>query len=127
MTSPSTRASEPPRRVLFVEDEQGLLRAYERFFAHTYDMAFAATGREARRYLKEFRPDVVVLDLHLPDADGVDVLREVRERLPDLPVVITTSYSSMQPLVEVLGLAHSGYVVKPFDLNDLARLIDDAR
>jgi DNA-binding response OmpR family regulator len=114
------------RRVLFIEDEPGLLRAYRRFFDRQYVMTFAGTGREARAELARGRPDVVVLDLHLPDADGVDLLREVREGRPDLPVVITTSYSSMQPLVEVLGLAHSGYIVKPFDLNDLARLIDAA-
>jgi len=112
--------------VLFVEDEPGLLRAYRRFFARHYEMAFAATGRAARVEFERFGPQVLVLDLHLPDADGVDVLRELRERRPDLPVIITTSYSSMQPLVEVLGLRHSGYVVKPFDLNDLAKLIDAA-
>ena len=122
-----TNASRPaPRRVLFVEDEPGLQRAYRRFFARQFEMAFAATGRAARSEFERFRPDVLVLDLHLPDADGVDVLRDLRERQPELPVVITTSYSSMQPIVEVLGLRHSGYIVKPFDLNELAQLIDAA-
>lgn len=113
-------------RVLFVEDEPGLQRAYQRFFANDYAMAFAGSGREARAELDQFHPDLMVLDLHLPDADGVDILRDARSRRPDLPVIITTSYSSMQPLVEVLGLTHSGYVVKPFDLHDLARIIANA-
>jgi DNA-binding response OmpR family regulator len=125
MTIPA-HAALPKRRVLFIEDEPGLLRAYQRFFAHDLVMAFAATGAAARTELTGFRPDVVVLDLHLPDDDGVEVLREVRRRTPGLPVIITTSYSSMQPVVEVLGLAHSGYLVKPFDLNELARHINDA-
>ena len=126
MTTP-VPPTQSPRRVLFVEDEPGLRRAYQRFFARQYDMAFAGTGREARAEFERFQPHVLVLDLRLPDADGVDVLRDLRALRPDLPVVITTSYSSMQPLVELLGLKHSGYVVKPFDLNDLSSLIDDAR
>lgn len=114
------------RRVLFVEDEAGLRQAYRRYFAGRFDAAFAASGAEARVLVREFAPELVVLDLRLPDGDGMDLLRELRGLRPELRVVITTSYASMQPLFEMLGIAHSGYLVKPFSLSDLAAQIDAA-
>ncbi len=115
------------RKVLFVEDEADLRHAYARFYRDRFEMAFAGSGAEALRLFASFHPDVVVLDMQLPDTDGIDLLRQLRSRRPDVPAVITTAYSSMEPLVEVLGMGHSGYLVKPFDLNDLAARIDAAR
>src|SRR5881296_3151604 len=118
------RAPPPPtrRKVLFVEDEVALRRTYDRFFADRYEVAFAASGSEARGQLEAFRPEVLVLDL--PDTDGVTLLQEIRASHPALPVIVTTSYVSMEPLINVLDLGHSGYLVKPFDMEDLAARID---
>ncbi|HEX2680224.1 MAG TPA: response regulator, partial [Candidatus Dormibacteraeota bacterium] len=115
MASPPVRPASTRRRVLFVEDETALRRTYQRFFATRYDVAFAATGTEARHQLDTFRPEVLVLDLRLPDTDGVTLLQEIRQSRPSLPVIVTTSYVSMEPLIQVLDLGHSGYLVKPFD------------
>lgn len=115
------------RRVLFVEDEAELRRAYRRFFEERYEAAFAGTGEEALARLDAFRPDVVVLDMRLPDTDGLELLRRIRRDHPGLPVVITTAYVSMEPLVQVLGMPHSGYLVKPFELAELGERIDAAR
>jgi len=112
------------RKVLFVEDEPTLRRTYKRFFANRYDVAFAASGSEARRQMDEFHPEVLVLDLRLPDTDGITLLQEIRASRPTLPVIVTTSYVSMEPLINVLDLGHSGYLVKPFDMDDLAARID---
>jgi DNA-binding response OmpR family regulator len=113
-------------RVLFVEDEAGLRQAYQRYFHGRYEVAFAPTGAEARARVKDFAPDLVVLDLRLPDTDGIDLLRDLRALRPSLRAVITTSYASMQPLFEVLGIDYSGYLVKPFSLSDLQAEIDAA-
>jgi len=121
MASPSLG---PRRKVLFVEDELTLRRTYKRFFAERYDVAFAASGSEARRQMDEFAPEVLVLDLRLPDTDGITLLQEIRQSWPALPVIVTTAYVSMEPLINVLDLGHSGYLVKPFDMEDLAARID---
>src|SRR5205085_2356173 len=65
MASPLSGA---PRRVLFVEDESALRRTYQRYFSTRYDVAFAASGSEARRQLEDFRPEVLVVAL-----DGVSL------------------------------------------------------
>ena len=118
------RAPASRRKVLIVEDESALRRTYDRFFAERYEVAFAGSGSEARRQLEEFDPEVLILDLRLPDTDGVTLLQEIRASRPALPVIVTTSYVSMEPLINVLDLGHSGYLVKPFDLEDLAARID---
>lgn len=114
----------PRRRVLFVEDEPALRFSYERFFRHRYELAFAATGAEALARLREGHPDVLVLDMRLPDTDGVDLLRLVREERPDLPVLVTTAYVSLEPRLRVLDLPFDGYLIKPFELRDLGDRID---
>jgi len=116
----------PSRRVLFVEDEALIRSTYERCFAARYEMAFAASGTEALRRLVSFEPDVLVLDMRLPDTDGVALLQEIRASHGRLPVIITTAYISMEPLIKMLDLGHSGYLVKPFNMDDLAARIDAA-
>ena len=126
-TGVNRRADQPPRRkVLFVEDEQALVASYERYFDTRYEMAFARTGAEALKQLVAFHPDVLVLDLRLPDTDGIALLQRIRETRPTLPVVVTTAYVSMEPLMNVLDLGHSRYLVKPYELSELAAAIDAA-
>jgi DNA-binding response OmpR family regulator len=112
------------RRVLIVEDEPALRLSYERHFTPRYDLIFASTGAEALARLAEERPDVAVLDMRLPDTDGVELLRRIRITQPGLPVIITTAYVSIEPQLKVLDLPHSGYIVKPFRLDELGARID---
>ncbi|HEX5386892.1 MAG TPA: response regulator [Gemmatimonadales bacterium] len=112
------------RRVLIVEDEPALRLSYERYFTPRYDLVFASTGAEAMARLEERAPDVAVLDMRLPDTDGVELLRRIRHSRPELPVIITTAYMSIEPQLKVLDLPHSGYIVKPFRLDELGARID---
>ena len=113
------------RRVLIVEDEPALRLSYQRAFQPRYDLVFASTGAEALELLEqEPPPDVAVLDMRLPDTDGVELLRRIRLTQPDLPVIITTAYMSIEPQLKVLDLPHSGYIVKPFRLDELGARID---
>jgi DNA-binding response OmpR family regulator len=118
--------SKPRRRVLIVEDEPALRLNYERFFNPRYELVFAATGAEAMAKLEETKPDVAVLDMRLPDTDGVALLRRMRTSRPTLPVIITTAYMSIEPQLQFLDLPYSDYIVKPFRLDELGARIDAA-
>ena len=124
--TPTPRQPVPHRRVLFVEDEATLRHSYERYFDQRYAMAFAATGAQGFAEFQSFRPDILVLDMQLPDTDGLALLKQMRDRQPGLPVIITTAYASMRPVVETLGWGHNGFLVKPFELEELGVLIDAA-
>ena len=118
--------SKPRRRVLIVEDEPALRFNYERFFNPRYELIFAATGAEAMARLEETKPDVAVLDMRLPDTDGVALLRRMRTSRPTLPVIITTAYMSIEPQLQFLDIPYSDYIVKPFRLDELGARIDAA-
>jgi two-component system OmpR family response regulator len=119
-------ATVAPLRVLFIEDEAALQLSYRRYFGRRYEVATASSGADAMQQLAANRPEVAVLDMRLPDTDGIDLLRRLRAELPDLPVVITTAYLSVEPQLRVLNLSYNGYIVKPFDLDDLGRAIEHA-
>lgn len=114
----------PRRKVLFVEDESALRISYQRFFNDRYDLVFAATGAEALTQVRDEKPDIMVLDMRLPDTNGVEVLRKVRETHPNLPVIITTSYLSVEPQLRMLGLTYTNYLLKPFRLHELDVQLD---
>lgn len=111
-------------RVLIVEDESALRISYERHFSPRYELVFASSGAEAIQRLEEERPDLAVLDMRLPDTDGVELLQRIRQIRPNLPVIITTAYMSIEPQLKVLDLPHSGYILKPFRLDELGARID---
>ena len=112
------------RKVLFVEDDPLVRTMYERFFATVYDLTFAASGSQALQILKSFTPDVVILDMRLPDTDGVALFQAIRSTHPVLPVIVTTAYVSVEPLLKMLDLEHAGYLVKPFEMDELAARIN---
>jgi DNA-binding response OmpR family regulator len=87
---------------------------------------FATTGAEALVKLAAEQPDVMVLDMRLPDTNGIEILRQIRQDNETLPVIITTSYLSVEPQLRMLGLGYSGYLLKPFRLHELDVRIDAA-
>jgi DNA-binding response OmpR family regulator len=89
------------------------------------DIVTAANGRDALRRLFEDRPDAMVLDLGLPDLDGFEVLRRVRD-VTDIPVVVLTARGLERDKVEGLGLGADDYVTKPFSNAELVARVQAA-
>jgi two-component system KDP operon response regulator KdpE len=110
-------------RVLVVDDEPALLRALSiNLKARRYDVAAAATGEEALRVAAAHRPDVVVLDLGLPDLDGTEVIAGLRG-WTDVPILVLSGRTDSTDKVEALDAGADDYVTKPFGMDELlARL-----
>jgi two-component system OmpR family response regulator len=115
----------PGQRLLVVDDEPTLaelLAATLRFAG--FDVTSAATGAEALSAADSHRPDLVLLDVMLPDIDGFEVLRQLRERTPPpggvrtghLPVLFLTARGGTEDKVKGLMLGGDDYVTKPFNL-----------
>jgi two-component system, OmpR family, response regulator RegX3 len=107
--------SEPDRpRVLFVEDERSILDPFSRALAREgFEPVPARTVAEALEAAREAPPDVVLLDVMLPDGDGRDVLRELR-KTSDVPVIMLTARGTETDRVVGLEIGADDYVVKPF-------------
>lgn len=110
-------------RVLVVDDEAPLRRALSmNLSARGYDVASAGDGTEALNLVAEQGFDVIILDLGLPDIDGLDVLRAIRTN-DSTPIIVLSARISSTDKVEALDLGANDYVTKPFDINELlARL-----
>ena len=102
-----------------MEDDPSLVRALESgLAARGYDVRTATTGRAALDAAAERRPDVVLLDLGLPDIDGVDVCRHLRRWLPS-PVIVLTADGAVDRKILALDEGADDYVTKPFSMPEL--------
>jgi two-component system, OmpR family, KDP operon response regulator KdpE len=110
-------------RILIVEDQPELLRALRiSLRARQYDVAIAATGREALASAIAHPPDAVILDLGLPDIDGVEVIVELR-RWSRAPIIVLSGRTSPGDKIGALDVGADDYVTKPFAMAELlARL-----
>lgn len=106
-------------RVLVVDDEAAILRFLKPALeANSYDMASAGSVAEATQRIAAGVPDIVVLDLGLPDGDGKDVIRRVRE-WSDVPIVVLSARDRETEKIEALDLGADDYVNKPFGVGEL--------
>jgi two-component system OmpR family response regulator len=119
-----TRADGSPLRVLVVDDEVNIAELVSMALRYEgWETALAHTGRSAVEQAKEVRPDAVVLDIMLPDFDGLEVMRRVRADQPDVPVLFLTARDSVEDRVSGLTAGGDDYVTKPFSLEEVvARL-----
>jgi DNA-binding response OmpR family regulator len=107
-------------KVLIVEDEPGLLEGLAHNFKFEgYEVVTAADGKEGLKLALKERPDLIVLDLMLPEKDGFDVLREYRQRNATSPVLILTARSLESDLIQGFDLGADDYLTKPFSVAEL--------
>ena len=117
----------PMVRVLLVDDEAALLRAYVRGLARdSYDVVTASTGTEAVAAIEKGRFDVIVSDIAMPNMTGIELLRVVRERDPDVPVILITGNPSVDTAVQAVEFGAMRYLPKPVEIDALRELISRA-
>jgi len=106
-------------RVLVIDDEAAILRFLKPALeANNYDMASAGTVAEGIKRIAAETPDIVLLDLGLPDGDGKDVIKRARE-WSDLPIVVLSAREREAEKIESLDLGADDYVNKPFNIGEL--------
>src|ERR1700749_1829419 len=106
-------------RVLVIDDETQILRALRiNLRARHYEVATAATGAQALEYAGAHPPDLVILDLGLPDLDGVDVIGGLRG-WTDVPIIVLSGRADSADKVEALDAGADDYVTKPFGMDEL--------
>lgn len=111
-------------QVLLIEDDASLAQGLIRSLRHErFTVNHVSLGQQAINTLKIEAPDIVILDLGLPDMDGKQVLHEIRRLYPALPVLLLTARGSINDRVEGLDAGADDYLAKPFDMSELlARL-----
>ncbi len=116
--------TETPLHVLLVDDHEIVRRGLRNLLGERKDLNVvgeASTAKEAVSEALRLRPDVVVMDLRLPDGSGVEACREIRDQAPDTKVIILTSFADEDALFSAVMAGAAGYVLKDLDA---ARLQD---
>ena len=105
--------------VLIIDDEVQIRRLLRlSLLAHGYEIREATTGQEGLQQVPLIRPDLIILDLSLPDMDGLDVLKRIRE-WSGAPVIILSVKNSEKDKVDLLDAGANDYLTKPFGMNEL--------
>jgi DNA-binding NtrC family response regulator len=115
------------QKILVVDDDENLRKLVDlNLRSEGFDVAMAATGGEATKACAEKPPSAVVLDLLLPDKSGKDVLAELHERYPALPIIILTALRDVADAVDCMRLGAVDYLQKPFDKTRLVTSVRNA-
>ena len=114
-------------RILVVDDEPQIVRLCVQILS---EMGYMTTGTEdgleALAFLKDDPVDLLLVDIKMPEIDGLALLRQAREIDPNLAAVVITGYATMDRAIEALRSGARGFVLKPFGMNDLALAVEEA-
>lgn len=114
------------KTLLIIDDDRHLLDSLRVVFSQTYHVLTALSAEEALAILEKQSADVVLLDVILPGMDGVDLLRQLGQQDPGLPVVMISGSVSIRPVMRALELGACDYIRKPFDVDELRLVVDRA-
>jgi two-component system, NtrC family, nitrogen regulation response regulator GlnG len=111
-------------RLLVVDDEESVRYSFRRVFqGDDVEVLTAATAAEGLAVIDKDEPDVIVLDLQLPDRSGLDLFREVHVRAPKRPVIFITAHGTTDAAIEAMKGGAFDYLVKPVDLDRLSQVL----
>lgn len=118
-SSPPLKIKPGAKKILMIDDEQELGQMiYSFLIPHGYKVFLAFNGQMGLEYFEEVKPDIVFLDLKMPDIEGIEVLRIIR-KVSDVPVVIITGHPEDVPDIYLADLKIDGFIEKPIKLPDV--------
>ena len=121
-----TPATNP--RLLVVDDDEAVLGIVERLAARAgFDVETRGNGADALRALMQRPADLAMIDLRMPDVNGLDLLKQIRSSIPSCEVILMTGYGAVDSAVEAIKLGAREYLTKPFNLDRLRQVLSDIR
>lgn len=114
------------KKVLLVDDDKIFVKILRDTLHGKYDVNTANDGEEGLELVESFRPDLIVLDLQMPKVDGMEFMRQLKERNIHIPILVSSQLSDITKISEGIELGIKGYVVKSdYSLDTLVEQIND--
>lgn len=112
------------KKVLIVDDEEGIRESLKLILSDHYDLVVTDSGEQALR-LVESDPAIglVLMDIKMPKVSGLDVLKEMKAKRPDLNVIMVTGYKAVETASQASHLGASGYIIKPFKSEEILKTV----
>ncbi len=111
------------KRILIVDDEENMLNSLHRLLRREYEVVLSTSAKEAIRNINKQTIDLLITDLRMPEMDGIDLIREIREMSPKMGIVMLTGDGGIDSYLEAMDLGTFEYLTKPFDNEILLRVI----
>ncbi|MEX2606908.1 MAG: sigma-54 dependent transcriptional regulator [Kiritimatiellia bacterium] len=111
------------KRILVVDDDSSTRESLRRLFENEYTVLLSKSAAEALGVLASSSVDLVLLDVIMPQKDGLTLLRELLELFPELPVIMISASTDTRPVVEAIQTGAVDFVTKPFDIHELRQLV----
>jgi two-component system response regulator PilR (NtrC family) len=114
-------------QILIVDDEQSMLDFLTLMLQKEgYDIITANDGAKAKEFIKKEKLDLIISDIKMPDIDGIELLKYIKEINPGATVILITAYASTKTAIQALKLGAYDYISKPFDIDELKIIIEKA-
>ncbi len=113
------------KKILIIEDEKHIAEAIKlnlKMVGH--EVLHAINGLEGLNFYPEFKPDLILVDLMMPEIDGIGVITEIRKRDPKIPIMVISAKDQVKEKVKCLSLGVDDYLAKPFDLDEFLLRVD---
>ena len=101
-------------KIMICDDDVSMRAAFKLILSEFYELETANNGMDVVKKLKASQPDLLLLDIKMPKANGLEALREIRKVAPDLKVIVVTGYQSVEAAQEMSKLGILDYITKPF-------------
>lgn len=113
------------KKILIVDDQKGVRRLLEELFKKDgWEVQLAADGKEAVERAEEFLPDIILMDMKMPNMNGLEASRIILEKFSDLDIIMMTAYGEMDIVEEALDTGVKRCITKPFDIINLRDTIN---
>jgi len=114
-------------KIIIIDDEASILKLMGQVCSRMgHSVSLYQTGREGMAAMESEKPELLIVDLRIPDMNGLQIIQDCRARYPQTEVVMVTGYGSVETAVEAMKLGAFDYLTKPFELDDLQRTINRA-
>jgi len=110
--------------ILVVDDEESVIESFKLILEDKYNLITATSGKEALEKFEKENVNLVILDILIPDMNGIEILRKLKEMNPNIDIVIVTAVKTVKTAVESIKLGAYDYITKPFDMEEILSIID---
>ncbi len=107
------------KKILICDDELGVRESLNLILEDSYDLDFSSSGKDAAEKIRNGRYDGLLLDIKMPEKDGLETLEEIRQIDPDIKVIIVTGYQSVETASKAIQLGAMDYITKPFESEEV--------
>ena len=114
------------KQLLVVDDEKEICEFLKAFFEErSFNVRTATNGEDAIREIEKTKPQIVLLDVHMPGMDGIKALREIKQKFPTVKVIMVTAVETREKIEEAMRLGADNYITKPLSLEYLEQDVQE--